>query len=227
MKHCTKCFEVMPMNNKHFDIRRSTKSGLFSECKGCRKDHRINNIEEYKKRDSNYYKKNKKQRSNYHKQYRIKNRERLRTYNKEYHMNNKDKINVQQRCYYRMNKGKWSTYRRDNRDQYNLNEQRRRTLKRSLISTFTLKQWQQCLTHFNHQCAYCGHNDKLEQDHFIPVSKGGHYTANNIIPACRSCNASKNNKIMQDWFIWREEYSLERMVKILNYIHSFKEYKEA
>ena len=32
---------------------------------------------------------------------------------------------------------------------------------------------------------------KLEQEHVIPLSKGGALTLHNIVPACRSCNSKK------------------------------------
>lgn len=59
----------------------------------------------------------------------------------------------------------------------------------------TNEQWQQKLKEFNYQCALCPANEKLEQDHIIPLSKGGKHEINNIQPLCRSCNASKSNKL--------------------------------
>ena len=107
--------------------------------------------------------------------------------------------------------------------------QKYRARKNSLISDFTTDQWQQCLTHFNHQCAYCDCTEILEQEHVIPVSKGGHYTADNIIPACRSCNASKNNKPLEEWYINHQSYSTLRMDFIKDYleINSLPILKEA
>jgi 5-methylcytosine-specific restriction endonuclease McrA len=40
---------------------------------------------------------------------------------------------------------------------------------------------------------------RLTQDHFIPVAKGGPYTQNNIVPACKRCNSSKNDKDAMEW----------------------------
>src|SRR3954466_16238173 len=43
-------------------------------------------------------------------------------------------------------------------------------------------------------CAYCGDADgSLQRDCVLPISRGGRYTLDNIVPACRSCNASKCN----------------------------------
>ncbi len=69
-----------------------------------------------------------------------------------------------------------------------------RARKRGLPATLTLDEWEDILFLFDHRCAYCmGVDLKLEQDHFIPVSKGGGYTLDNIVPACRPCNATKGN----------------------------------
>jgi 5-methylcytosine-specific restriction endonuclease McrA len=44
-------------------------------------------------------------------------------------------------------------------------------------------------------CAYCGASDKpLQRDCILPVSRGGRYTLDNVVPACPSCNTSKCNE---------------------------------
>jgi 5-methylcytosine-specific restriction endonuclease McrA len=49
-------------------------------------------------------------------------------------------------------------------------------------------------------CAYCGSADAaLQRDCVLPLSRGGRYTVENIVPACRSCNASKSNGEVTSW----------------------------
>jgi 5-methylcytosine-specific restriction endonuclease McrA len=49
-------------------------------------------------------------------------------------------------------------------------------------------------------CAYCGKaGDPLQRDCVLPISRGGRYTIDNIVPACRSCNASKCNDEVTGW----------------------------
>ena len=49
-------------------------------------------------------------------------------------------------------------------------------------------------------CAYCGETDKpLQRDCVLALSGGGRYTADNIVPACRSCNTSKCNDEVTSW----------------------------
>ena len=49
-------------------------------------------------------------------------------------------------------------------------------------------------------CAYCGADDPQPQkDCVLPISRGGRYTLANVVPACRSCNASKCNAEVTTW----------------------------
>lgn len=49
-------------------------------------------------------------------------------------------------------------------------------------------------------CAYCGATDQtMQRDCVLPLSRGGRYTLDNIVPACRSCNASKRNHEVTGW----------------------------
>ncbi|MDN3444591.1 HNH endonuclease signature motif containing protein [Microbacterium sp. APC 3901] len=49
-------------------------------------------------------------------------------------------------------------------------------------------------------CAYCGAGDiALQRDCVMPISRGGRYTLENVVPACGSCNASKRNDEVTSW----------------------------
>lgn len=48
-------------------------------------------------------------------------------------------------------------------------------------------------------CFYCGSNQNIQIDHVVPISKGGKHSIGNIVPACRSCNASKCDKYLIEW----------------------------
>ena len=49
-------------------------------------------------------------------------------------------------------------------------------------------------------CAYCGATThRLQRDCVLPISRGGRYTAGNVVPACASCNASKCNAEVTGW----------------------------
>jgi 5-methylcytosine-specific restriction endonuclease McrA len=78
-------------------------------------------------------------------------------------------------------------------------ERARYSLKRSLLADFTEDEWLFALEWFDYRCVYCGTDGPLTQDHIVPVHSGGPYTASNLVPACRRCNASKSNKVMEEW----------------------------
>jgi 5-methylcytosine-specific restriction endonuclease McrA len=49
-------------------------------------------------------------------------------------------------------------------------------------------------------CAYCGDaGTRLQRDCVLPLSRGGRYTLENVVPACRSCNTSKCNDEITGW----------------------------
>lgn len=69
-------------------------------------------------------------------------------------------------------------------------------------------------------CAYCGATDvPLQRDCVLPISRGGRYTLDNVVPACRSCNASKCNGEVTGWMRRKrldERVFLERLIAIRN-----------
>lgn len=71
---------------------------------------------------------------------------------------------------------------------------------------------------WNHQCAYCGSNEKLTLDHIIPQSKGGPDVTKNIICCCHSCNQSKGHSYWEDWYEMQEFYDELRRRKIIDWI---------
>ena len=59
-------------------------------------------------------------------------------------------------------------------------------------ATLTRAQWKSIIAWFANRCAYCGIEcERLTQDHVIPISRGGAHDAQNVVPACRHCNARK------------------------------------
>jgi 5-methylcytosine-specific restriction endonuclease McrA len=67
---------------------------------------------------------------------------------------------------------------------------------REKTGRITLKEWQNKLQEYNHSCAFCQIKENLEQDHIIPLAKGGEHKITNIQPLCRSCNAKKHIKVI-------------------------------
>lgn len=124
-------------------------------------------------------------------------------------------------------------YKQDNKDKINSLNQKRRARKNNLPNTLNSESWERTLSHFNHECAYCGmteaehmesNNQLLHQDHIIPLSKQGGYEKYNIAPCCRSCNSSKGTKDFRDWYPEQDFYTEERSRKLVRFI--FAHWKE-
>ncbi len=66
-------------------------------------------------------------------------------------------------------------------------------------SDLTAEEWHRILDAWK-RCAYCGADGAaLQKDCVLPISRGGRYTLENVVPACRSCNASKCNEEVTSW----------------------------
>lgn len=60
-------------------------------------------------------------------------------------------------------------------------------------------------TRDRYTCQYCGNKfpmRALSYDHVIPRAAGGKTTWNNIVTACKSCNATKDDKICDEAGMW-------------------------
>ena len=69
-------------------------------------------------------------------------------------------------------------------------------------------------------CAYCGKSGVvLQKDCIQPIAHGGRYTLINVVPACRSCNASKCESEVTSWMRRKkldEKAFLARVAEIRN-----------
>jgi 5-methylcytosine-specific restriction endonuclease McrA len=75
---------------------------------------------------------------------------------------------------------------------------KRRSILENVIREFTAQDWAELLLDYDHRCAYCHKKDLcLTRDHIVPLSKGGHHTKSNIVPACQSCNSRKHVALWQ------------------------------
>jgi len=60
------------------------------------------------------------------------------------------------------------------------------------------RQWRAC------RCTYCRRqvpNGSLTWDHIEPLSRGGEHLIENLVIACRSCNARKGNRFLLEWVL--------------------------
>lgn len=184
--------------------------GFYAQCKQCQ----LEKQQEYhnKKRDIILVKK---------REYNKRRAKEIADYNKKYYNLNSESIKQRVKEWENKNPIK---YKELSINQYH----KRQARLKNLIHSFTKQEWEECKSYFKNEqgeleCAYCGKKLKrATQDHFIPVSKGGHYIKSNIIPVCQSCNSSKCDKDFKEWYLERIFYSKEREDKVYKYINSNK-----
>ena len=88
----------------------------------------------------------------------------------------------------------------------------------NLPHTLSATEWQRALEYFEFACAYCGVvADAFHQEHFIPLSRGGGYTADNILPACPTCNSDKLATMPLNWLVMQES-GLVKYVQLSQYL---------
>lgn len=234
-KICNKCKKEKPLTPEFWHRHKYNSDGFKGMCKECRnEDKRI------------HYQKNKDRIIEYQHKHYEENRERRIAHQKEYYYNNKENGRANSLAYYHRNKEKYAKLKKkywqekkdvlseyqkrwakENREKVRLREQRKYARRKSLPATLTEEQWMKIKRDFNHCCAYCSITERehlkifgelLHQEHFIPLSKGGEYSHNNIIPSCRSCNCSKSDKDFFEWYPHYEHYNKENKDFILIYL---------
>lgn len=240
-KICSNCKISLPKTNEYFSRKKSSKDLYHSICKKCDnerakryrvdKKEQINNLarERYLKDSSKkiessriYRSKNRDKINNASKIRYIKNSEKYKIRRKKYTELNYEKVRESQRRYYLNNtekvKKQIREYQIRNMDRRRVTEEKRRSLKNNTESNYSAKSWMKTKEFFDFKCSYCGEAKKMTQEHFIPLSKGGSHTANNIIPSCQRCNSSKKNKDFFVWYSKSEFYDKAREQKILLYL---------
>jgi len=164
------------------------------------------------------------------KKYRSEHKESSAEYSRVYRIDNKEHLADMGKISYQKNKVvrkvQATKYRECHREEIKTYGQRHRTLKKNLPSTLTAKQWAYIRKHFNNSCCYCGKEKPLEQEHMVPLVKGGEFSRDNILPACRSCNASKHTQDFFTWYPRQPFYSKQREQKILTHLNYDKNHQQ-
>lgn len=167
------------------------------EIKKRKKSHYKENKEYIREKIKENYKENKERYLEYAKQYRTENKEKVNHNNREYYMLNKEKVKKQRKEWYYSENG------REKHFQYNL---KRRSYKNH-VRFYGVKR-KNILDRDSWTCQHCGikvHDrytgdwntpDKAHIDHIIPISKGGNSEPSNLQVLCRTCNLSKQDKIL-------------------------------
>ena len=189
----------MQISNKHYHGK---------PCGRCKQTLRLKSNYSCVNCRKNYYQQNKCKVSDYNRSYYSQNRDTLLSRQCDYYSQNREKKSAYDRGwrikYYALNRDRKADYQRQylrqNPGKVKIRNIRRRTKKKAVLSApYTHRQLKQRFELFGNQCVYCLSRDRITVDHFIPLSLGGADILRNLVPACRSCNSSKQDKEPLQW----------------------------
>ena len=136
--------------------------------------------------------------NNCDKEWRDINSDKVKIYRQKYNKSEKGKLSSKN--HYENNKEKYQTYWKTDKGKHisKMNKLKRKGIRHS----FTYKEWMDKVRETNGVCPQCNKDVgvyKLTLDHIIPISAvpiGTYYDIGDVQPLCRSCNCSKNDKVI-------------------------------
>jgi 5-methylcytosine-specific restriction endonuclease McrA len=133
--------------------------------------------------------------ANYWVEWRKNNREKTRAYSRKYREKNPARYRELLRAWAAANPDKRRAsvraWAKAHPDRHAFHSANRRARVLAAAGSHTYAEWQARLAEFANRCAYCGIRASLTRDHVIPLALGGSNAIDNIVPACRQCNARK------------------------------------
>jgi 5-methylcytosine-specific restriction endonuclease McrA len=138
------------------------------------------------------------------KQYKKDHPEKSRAWAKAYAAKHPEMVLAKRKRYEKLHpdrtKAKDRRWAEQNPEKVRARNDRRRARLAGVLHTLTARQWDAILAFYENRCAYCGRGDvPMTRDHVTPIIQGGGHTADNVVPACLSCNSKKGAKTPEEW----------------------------
>lgn len=221
-KSCCRCQQVKPAAD--FPKARRETDGLKAYCKECGKADRADwyrhNADREKAKVVAYQKENPDKAKMWQKKAQENGRAKFNAKKAQRYQNKKEEIRSSIRLKYASDntfrsaiindrikhywvdpeKGrqKSAAWRRANPDKRRAFSNAYRARKVSAPGECSGDDWIAILNYHNGRCAYClrceAEAGTLAMEHMLPLSRGGTNDPDNIVPGCKSCNSSKNDK---------------------------------
>ena len=196
-KTCTKCRQILTIDN--FSPKPSGQLGFRAECKKCRSNYTREWVAKNKDRksasDKAYRAANKEKVAATYKAWQEQNKERIRQSGLRWAKNNPEKA--------RQIKKAWEKRNPDSR-RAKLHRYRAKAANNEVCLILP----KEITKLYKSSCFFCDSNDRIEADHIIARNRGGRHSIGNLMPLCRSCNASKNDKTIMEFRIWKKRMGL-------------------
>lgn len=216
-KHCYKCNTGKTIDN--FARSKRDKDGLQQKCKSCDKKYRDDNKIKLLEYNRQYYSSNKEKILISQKTYYENNKELICEKNKQYVKNNIEIVRARRKIsfskYFKLNRDKCLAKAKDryykNKDKESERKKLYHQTKKGKIARINSKHKRRLMEKSgdvtNEQllaliknarnCYWCNCNledVKIHIDHYVPLSKGGEHTLNNLVISCDACNMKKGAK---------------------------------
>ena len=173
VKTCKKCGVEHPATTEFFTPSKRLPSGLDIYCRPCRKE--------------------------YARAWYASHREQQVARSARWNKENAEKLNATKRARYAKHPEKerayMRAYRKAHPDLYKSADALKCAKRRSAINNtpnlLTAEQFAQLRKAAKGRCYYCKTKATLTLDHVVPLARGGHHSADNVVFACKPCNSSK------------------------------------
>jgi len=177
-KMCKRCEGDLPLSEFHH--HKHSKDGHSSYCKPCAcirsSDWRAANPEQNKRTQARCFKRKAAKYYIAHRKWCEENPERARAIQVSYRKRHREQLRIT---------GRYRTRDRRAR-QYAVDEH------------FTVEMERAVKAFWNNQCAFCSSTERLQVDHWRPLSKGHALTMGNAVLLCSYCNPSKGTKLPEE-----------------------------
>jgi hypothetical protein len=166
--------------------------------------YRVANIEKARERTRRWRAANAELERLYRKKNAKRDRERIRRWNQE----NPERV--------RLNRRQWRARNNDKAREFTRRRHAlRRAGRRAALQPLTPTQKDSRWGLFGHACAYCGARCvTLTVDHVLALTNGGLDEADNVAPACITCNSSKHTRLVEEWYCRQPFFTEARWRKI-------------
>jgi 5-methylcytosine-specific restriction endonuclease McrA len=193
-KPCSKCKQIKELSQFHKYSR--SKDGHKPYCKACA----IKATDKWRKENPEIFKAGQAN-------WTANNRERVAEIKRNWITRNRIQHGINARAWQQRNKEKVAAtagaWKKANKPLVNMYAHKRRAL---LIENGIYEiRSKELFRLYAAPCFYCGSTQDIEADHVVPVKKKGHHNIGNLLPACRSCNASKGERTIMEWKVWKQK----------------------